>query len=79
MMKGLKMKTMMMGLMAALTVSAATPALAKPVAEWVDQTTGHRVLRLTDTPGSASLYFHQNSYTPQGDKMVISTPTAFRC
>lgn len=74
MMKGLKMKTMMMGLMAALTVSAATPALAKPVAEWVDQTTGHRVLRLTDTPGSASLYFHQNSYTPQGDKMVISTP-----
>ena len=40
---------------------------------WVDPATGHRVVRLTETPGSASLYFHQNQYTASGDKMVFST------
>src|SRR5437867_4051549 len=25
-------------------------------------------------PGSASLYFHQNAYTAEGDKLLISTP-----
>jgi oligogalacturonide lyase len=28
---------------------------------------------LSDSPGSASLYFHQNQYTGEGDKMVFST------
>src|SRR5919199_218522 len=43
--------------------------------EWVDPDTGHRVIRLSDEPGSASLYFHQNAYTPDGQKLVITTPT----
>jgi len=43
--------------------------------QWVDSLTGHRVIRISTQPGSVSLYFHQNSYTPQGDKMVVTTPS----
>ena len=43
--------------------------------EWIDPDTGHRVVRLTDEPGSQSLYFHQNPYTATGDKMVFTSPT----
>ncbi len=43
--------------------------------EWIDPDTGHRVIRLSDEPGSASLYFHQNAYTPDGEKLIITTPT----
>lgn len=42
--------------------------------EWIDADTGHRIVRLSDTPGSLSLYFNFNAYTPQKDKMVFSTP-----
>ena len=41
---------------------------------WIDPSTGHRVVRLSHEPGSASLYFHQNAYTADGDKLVITTP-----
>src|SRR5438876_11523021 len=43
--------------------------------EWIDPDTGHRVIRLSDEPGSQSLYFHQNPYTPDGQKLIITTPT----
>src|SRR5687768_12212699 len=43
--------------------------------EWIDPDTGHRVIRLSDEPGSASLYFHQNAYTPDGEKLIITTPS----
>lgn len=43
--------------------------------EWIDADTGHRVIRLSDEPGSQSLYFHQNAYTPDGQKLIITTPT----
>jgi oligogalacturonide lyase len=43
--------------------------------EWIDADTGHRIVRLSDEPGSQSLYFHQNGYTPDGTKLVITTPT----
>src|SRR6267378_4460699 len=43
--------------------------------EWIDPDTGHRVIRLSDEPGSQSLYFHQNAYTPDGEKLIITTPT----
>src|ERR1051326_970599 len=46
-----------------------------PPREWIDPDTGHRVIRLSDEPGSASLYFHQNPYTPDGQKLIITTPT----
>lgn len=41
--------------------------------EWIDKDTGHRVVRLSDEPGSQSFYFHQNGYTADGDKVVFST------
>ncbi len=39
--------------------------------DWVDPATGHRVIRLSPDDGGASLYFHQHTYTPEGDKIVI--------
>ena len=42
---------------------------------WIDPDTGHRVVRLTDEPGSASLYFNQNGYTADLKKMIYTTPS----
>lgn len=42
--------------------------------EWIEPETGHRVVRLSREPGTASLYFHQNAYTAEGDRMVVTTP-----
>ena len=44
-----------------------------PPREWVEPATGHRVVRLSDEPGTASLYFHQNPYTAKGDRIVVTT------
>src|SRR5262245_30772981 len=52
----------------------ANPAAPEPPLEWIEPETGHRVIRLSREPDSASLYFHQNPYTATGDKMVITTP-----
>ena len=46
-----------------------------PPTEWIEPATGHHVIRLSREPGSASLYFHQNQYTADGDKMVIDLTT----
>ncbi len=48
---------------------------AEPPTEWIDPDTGHRIVRLSREPESASLYFHQNPFTPEGDKMVFATPS----
>ena len=56
-------------------LTSAALAQAQPPREWIDPDTGHRVIRLSDEPGSASLYFHQNPYTPDGKKLIITTPT----
>ena len=48
---------------------------AEPPLDWIDPATGHRVVRLSRESGSASLYFHQNAYTSEGDKLLISTPS----
>ena len=57
---------------------SAVPLLSQPAAEppktWIDPDTGHRIVRLTEEPGSASLYFNQNGYTADGKKMVYTTP-----
>lgn len=45
-----------------------------PPRSWVDPATGHRVVRLTDEPNSASFYFNVNAYTPDGKEMVYTTP-----
>src|SRR3954454_4463846 len=41
--------------------------------DWVDPATGHRIIRLSGDEGGSSLYFHQNTYTPRGDKLVFDT------
>ncbi len=49
-------------------------AQTSPPKTWVDTDTGHRVIRLTDEPDSASLYFNQDGYTADGREMVYTTP-----
>ena len=57
-------------------IICATSAIAQELPrEWTDPDTGHRVVRLSDEPDSATLYFHQNAYTPDGEKLIITTPT----
>jgi oligogalacturonide lyase len=48
--------------------------LKNPPKSWIDKDTGHRVIRLTDEPGSGSFYFNVNAYTPDGNEMVYTTP-----
>jgi oligogalacturonide lyase len=55
-------------------ICASLFAQTDPPKSWIDPDTGHRVYRLTDEPGSASLYFNQNGYTPDGKKLVFTTP-----
>lgn len=44
-----------------------------PPKSWIDPDTGHRVIRVTDEPGSASLYFNIHAYTPDGKQMIYTT------
>src|ERR1039458_146080 len=71
---------------ATLSFSAALPAVAlaadpgalaagrEPPTSWIDKDTGHRVVRLTREANSASFYFNDNGYTPDGKEMVYTTP-----
>ncbi|WP_202980678.1 oligogalacturonate lyase family protein [Alteromonas sp. RKMC-009] len=58
----------------ALMAGALSPAVnAEDIPKsWIDKDTGHRVIRLSEEPGSRSLYFHQNAYSADGNSMVIS-------
>jgi oligogalacturonide lyase len=42
-------------------------------ADWIDPDTGHRVVQLSTEPGSESLYFNLNPFTPDGKRMVLTT------
>ncbi|AHG92396.1 hypothetical protein J421_4861 (plasmid) [Gemmatirosa kalamazoonensis] len=59
-------------LLAALIASRA--AAQEPRTDWVDPATGHRVIRLSAEPGSQTLYFHDNAYSPEGDRFVFTGP-----
>jgi len=59
----------------ALILPLVAMAASQPPIEWIDPATGHRVIRISSEPDSASLYFHQNTYTPEGDKMIFDTPS----
>jgi oligogalacturonide lyase len=58
----------------ALALCARAGVTTNPPAEWIDPDTGHRVIQLSTQPGSESLYFNLNPFTPDGKKMVITTP-----
>jgi oligogalacturonide lyase len=68
-------------LLISLTFSLAVPGFAlaqgapaqEAPKEWVEKATGHRVIRLSPDEGGSSLYFHQNTYTPKGDKLIFDT------
>src|SRR5438309_6301999 len=66
---GLMIRNLVIALAGALAVQA-----AEPPKSWIDPDTGHRIVRLTDEPNSASLYFNQNGYTADGKEMVYTTP-----
>ncbi|HVW21080.1 MAG TPA: oligogalacturonate lyase family protein [Opitutaceae bacterium] len=64
-----------------LALAAASAARAQegaaappPPKSWIDPDTGHRVIRLSDVPGSESFYFNFNAYTPDGTRMIYTTP-----
>ncbi len=61
-------------LMLGAALAQAQPVAGDPPKSWIDPGTGHRVVRLTSEPGSASLYFNQNGYTAGGKKLVYTTP-----
>jgi oligogalacturonide lyase len=46
---------------------------------WVEPLTGHRVTRLSEEPGTRSLYFHQNAFPLGGDVVVVRTPQNGLC
>jgi oligogalacturonide lyase len=56
--------------------TALSSAQSNSPTEWIDPDTGHRVIQLSTEPGSGSLYFNLNPFTPDGQKMVISSPGA---
>jgi oligogalacturonide lyase len=70
----MRARTIVPGMLFFHTASVLLLAQPEPPREWIEPATGHRVVRLSDEPRSASLYFHQNPYTAQGDKLLISTP-----
>ncbi len=59
--------------LAVLIIGATIAVAQEPPREWIDSTTHHRIVRLSEEPGSSSLYFHQNAYTEKGDLMVFTT------
>lgn len=54
--------------------AAAVPAPSLPL-HWRDALTGREIVRISREAGTVSLYFNQNSFTPRGDKMALSTPS----
>jgi oligogalacturonide lyase len=62
-------------LLAVAWIGSQALAADAPPKEWVDPDTGHRVVRLSDELGSESLYFNVNPFTPDGKKMVFTSPT----
>jgi oligogalacturonide lyase len=56
-----------------LVASTYSVALGQePPKDWIEPATGHRVIRLSSDGGTASLYFHQRSYTEDGDKLFVT-------
>lgn len=61
-------------ILTAFAAARLLPAQDAIPTEWIDPDTGHRVVRLSREPGTASLYFHQNAYSADGKKLVVTNP-----
>jgi oligogalacturonide lyase len=62
-------------LLAVFMCAARSLAQTNESTEWIDPDTGHRVVQLSTEPGSESLYFNLNPFTPDGQRMVITSPS----
>jgi oligogalacturonide lyase len=69
----MKPRVLLLCLVPALTLANSGACAETPPSDWIDAATGHRVIRLSGDGGGSSLYFHQNAYTPKGDKFVFNT------
>ncbi len=58
---------------AAVALVTAQVAQTPQPRDRVDPDTGHRVVRLTDDAGGSTLYFHDNAFSPEGDKLMFNT------
>jgi oligogalacturonide lyase len=54
--------------------AAAASTSSPPPTDWIDPDTGHRIIQLSTEPGSTTLYFHVNAYSPEGDKFIFNAP-----
>jgi oligogalacturonide lyase len=68
----MRLWTMAAGLL--LLCAGAFHAQSAVPRSWIDADTGHRVVRLTDDQGGSTLYFHDNAFSPQGDRLMFNTP-----
>ena len=66
-------KTFLLFLTLALGLVRGVAAAAPIPTEWIDPDTGHRVVRLSRDDGTQSLYFHQNAYSLDGKKLIVTT------
>jgi oligogalacturonide lyase len=69
----MKPLTVLPSLLLALTLARPVARAQDPPTDWIDPATGHRVIRLSGDGGGSSLYFHQNAYTPKGDRLIFDT------
>src|SRR3954467_10609032 len=69
----MKSSLLLFVLLPAVAVADPGPQDRAVPSDWVDPATGHRVIRLSGDEGGSSLYFHQNTYTPKGDRFIFNT------
>ena len=69
----MKPNLLLLSLIALLRLAGAEARAQAPPSDWTDPSTGHRVLRLSGIDGGSNLYFHQNVFTPKGDKVIFNT------
>jgi oligogalacturonide lyase len=67
-----QLRSLLLPGLCALAFGAQAGTTANLSGEWIDPDTGHRVVQLSTEPGSESLYFNLNPFTPDGKKMVIT-------
>jgi len=67
-----RIAAIMAGLSLTTAVAARLPDQTAPL-DWIDASTGHRIVRVTDDAGGSTLYFHDNAFSPQGDVLMINT------
>ena len=64
----------LLGILVLFSGDCSLGAADEPPLEWVEPATGHKVIRLSREPGTASLYFHQNAYSADGRKLLVTSP-----